>query len=495
MPTDNAPIRAQTRHILVIGYLNSHLPNFIALARFLRSQRRYQTTVLFTNATEPIKQEYVRVFDELGVKIYDREGKNLFDPDAPSLIPRSPAQKPLAERQAPRIAKGSSLFKGLYAMYRIVIECQYQVRRLRRSMRESKRLLKTLQPDLLILPEENALLETSIYTKTGARLGIPSVVLPYTIANATEFAESMKDEAHLQVQGPMNSVVARLFPRWVYTYKGKRLLLNPISRLIANELLRLSPPDPWMINSGFADAIAVESKTMHDYYRVNRIPERRLILTGSLNDDVLTRQLGRRAEARVELCQSLGLDANRPILLCGLQPFWPGREECDFRTFEELIDFLMGALEKVQGYNRVINLHPRVDYDQVKYIESKFDVKICRQNIAELLPLCDLYVANISATIRWAIACGVPVLNYDLYRWGFHDYDQAGGVITLDRQNAFINMLTRLTTDKEFYSGVHERQRHSSASWGMLDGRSGERLVALFDRLIESPRARMHLAL
>ncbi len=34
-----------------------------------------------------------------------------------------------------------------------------------------------------------------------------------------------------------------------------------------------------------------------------------------------------------------------------------------------------------------------------------------------LVPLCSLYVASVSATIRWAIACGKPVVNYDVYRF------------------------------------------------------------------------------
>ena len=74
----------------------------------------------------------------------------------------------------------------------------------------------------------------------------------------------------------------------------------------------------------------------------------------------------------------------------------------------------------------LIRPHPRASPDLLRVFETP-NIKISIEPMASLIPLCDLYVASISATIRWAISSGIPVLNYDTYRLRYTDFDAAPG--------------------------------------------------------------------
>jgi hypothetical protein len=106
-----------------------------------------------------------------------------------------------------------------------------------------------------------------------------------------------------------------------------------------------------------------------------------------------------------------------------------------------------------------------------------------RHDTASLVPLCDVFVASASATIRWALACGVPALDYDAYRYRYGDYAAAGGVVTVEGREEFRAGLRRLVDDVARGAGVAARAREERTAWGLLDGQSGVRVTALLERL------------
>ena len=61
----------------------------------------------------------------------------------------------------------------------------------------------------------------------------------------------------------------------------------PAGRVLAMELLRLSPPRPWLFNSSHADVITMESEAMWDYYGAAGMPATQMVVTGSTADDVM----------------------------------------------------------------------------------------------------------------------------------------------------------------------------------------------------------------
>jgi hypothetical protein len=243
------------------------------------------------------------------------------------------------------------------------------------------------------------------------------------------------------------------------------------------------------MNSGSADAIAVESRVMDAFYRREGLPASQLVLTGGISDDTLAAGSRERAARREDLCAELGLPIDQKLLLCALPDdrfALPGAP-ADFEDYDELVRFVLRTLKGLPGFNLVVRLHPRSGEDTVRFVEET-GVRVSRRETASLVPLCDLYVASVSATIRWAIACGKPVVNYDVYRLRLTDYDEVPGVLLVEDRSEFVAVTSRLATDRGFFEDIHEKQQSVASEWGDLDGQAGTRILACLDRVIENAR-------
>jgi hypothetical protein len=211
------------------------------------------------------------------------------------------------------------------------------------------------------------------------------------------------------------------------------------------------------------------------------------VLTGSLADDVIYNVRQRREALRDELVHDLGLEPGWPILLCAFPPNQLGsRPQTGFASYAALWRSYILSLNKIGQWNIVVRLHPRTALSDIDRAALGRAV-ICDWDTAVLVALCDLYVATVSATIRWAIACGTPVLNYDVYDYRYSDYRGVANVFTTAERDKFEAELLRLTGDRSALDAARQGQSAVAAQWGILDGRSGERIARLFEGLVAAP--------
>ncbi len=283
-----------------------------------------------------------------------------------------------------------------------------------------------------------------------------------------------------------NRLVGRLYPKWLYTHRGRRLLRLPAAEVLAIEWFGLAPKKPWVLHSAPSDVIALESEAIRAYCQKEGLPSSRLKVVGSIHNDILFAGLMKKRRLRLALCHKLGFDARKPIILSALPPDFlyatGGRSECDFTDYRKLVEFWVKTLVGNATREVLISQHPSVKISDFKYIE-RWGVKISDQSIIELIPLCDIFVASISATIQWAIACGKPVINYDVYKYRYGDYDKTPGTITIEGKADFGKYLNKFIRDKKYLQRMTKRQAAVAAEWGRLDGKSGERILQLIDKL------------
>jgi hypothetical protein len=351
---------------------------------------------------------------------------------------------------------------------------------------EINRLLSAVQPDLLVLGGDMAGYNTSLYVKLAHERGIRVLIVPSTMSDGTEQAEVYYGNPAHHVNGIIGRLMAVLFPKWVRMHNGTRLFRCPPGRILAMELAGLAPPQPWIFNSGYADAVAIESQAMIDYYLAAGMKDHKMVLTGSLSDDALATRLASARPLREKLCGELGFDPDAALLVTALPPdffYLPGgRPQCDFSTYDELVEFWIESLAGLKGCNCVVALHPSIDATTMRHIERD-NVRIGTWRTAEMVPACDAYVASISSTIRWAIASAKPVVNYDVYRYRYKDFEKVPGVLATEAQAEFRDILQRLVGDAGYRQSVAEAQRSVAAHWGRLDGSAGERILALTRQL------------
>ena len=287
-------------------------------------------------------------------------------------------------------------------------------------------------------------------------------------------------------------LIAKIYSKWVHSYEDKSILRLPAPDLLALEWLDIAPPSPWILHSGFLDAIAVEGEEMRQAAIKMGLPNEKVFATGSIFNDQMAKDLESRDTIINKLYQQLDIPLGRPMLLSALPPDFlyavSGTPQCpqsDFKNYRELVEFWIKSLAQVKNHNVVICLHPSTSYQDMKYIEE-WGVKIALDKTSDLVPLCDLYVASISATINWAISCGVPVLNYDVYRYRYSDYLHAGGVITTEEQAEFVSNLQKLTSDSTYFDKFKDLQNNQKEKWAKLDGQSGQRILNVIQKLINN---------
>jgi len=344
---------------------------------------------------------------------------------------------------------------------------------------------------LVILPADNRYDQAAI-VKAAHDEKVPVVVTPQFMASALEWAEFVWEKREYSARSWANRFACFLFPRWGYVHKGRRLIALPANQVFAREWLGIAPLLPWILHSGHADALAVENEAVRDYCIAEGLPPEKIKVTGSSTHDIISATISKSAGKRLELYTDLFLPDDRPMILSALPPdsLCMGRPQCEFNKYDDLIEFWCSSLAAIKAYNIVICLHPSVTIREMKHIE-RFGVKIAKEPTYQLIPLCDIFVASISSTIQWAIACGKPVVNYDVYRYRYTDYVNVDGVISIENKSDFVNTLQRLASDANYCAEMVARQSVHAKRWGRLDGKAGDRLMQLFDDLIDQyPKSR-----
>lgn len=346
-------------------------------------------------------------------------------------------------------------------------------------------LINRRRPDLIILGEDGVGGNNAII-KYGRQSDVRSLSLPYEYSTISQHLdEVLFYPSSPRVYGMDNAInrwVARRYPSWAHVHNHRTLLRQRGTSILVQEWLRIAPPKPWTVHGGSADALAVESQQMMHHYLADDLPQQKLVMTGSVFDDALAATVHESSRLRGSLISTWGLDPARPLLLAGLPPDFTYRPTANFSNFRDLLSFWIQTMRSLRSFNVVFHAHPAIPSDMLDYIRS-LKAPLTDQSIATLIPLADAFVVSNSSTIRWAVGCGLPVVNYDVYRFQSRDFDAAPGVMTVNSRKDFSSLLRRLDTDADYFNQQREKQRSVMADWGMFDGHSKERIFGLINSL------------
>ncbi|HAU0135689.1 TPA: hypothetical protein JBF03_16050, partial [Legionella pneumophila] len=355
------------------------------------------------------------------------------------------------------------------------------------------RVFKCNSFDLLIFGQEFPGSVNSLLIKACNNKNIPTLIIPFAVGTTKEIVESLYDKDIFDVSSSITNYLASLlYPNWINFYKGKKMLRLTGKQIFFLELMGLAPEHPWLPNNSFVTKIAVESEKMFSYYQSMKFPVHQLSLTGSLSDDILVEATTNGQEIKKKICQKMNLDPEKPILLCA----WPTDQfgsrfvSLEFKNYEQLCRAWAKCLKEIERegkYSVIIRPHPVTNKEILGKILGQCDLKqfISYDDTIQLITCCDLFVACVSSTLRWAIAKGIPAINYDCYQYGYTDFD-AKGVFNVNDFKSFSAVLEELTRDRQKYEGAKQNQQECASAWGILDGNSQKRIVNLINKLVQS---------
>lgn len=334
----------------------------------------------------------------------------------------------------------------------------------------------------LIMSSDLVQYDTGLFLKIAKRRNVKSIVLPQFFANYKESAEHIYYNLENQISTKVYFIFSNIYflKKWSMFYRHKYLLRLPLYKILVKEIFGIAPVNPWTINSGGADLILVEGSAIKSFFMNEKgFSDNKVVVAGSVNNDRLFESLLNYSSNKENLVREFNFFSSKPVALVAIPPnmFDSRILFTEFETYENLIDFWMTEIKRLTSFNILLSLHPAISKQEFNFIKG-YGYPILDKSIVDYIPLVDLFIASISATIQWAIACGIPVLNYDSYDYQYDEYRGVEGVLYVNDRFNFKNLIEYFN-DLNNLETISVLQKKHSQHWGVLDGRFSNRLVYL----------------
>ncbi len=342
------------------------------------------------------------------------------------------------------------------------------------------------RPDILVLPECNHGYSHTDIVSVCRAFDTPIMVMPYTLCGKQEWLESISQDPAHEVRGILKKLLAKGFPEWVSTVHGKSYIL-PFQWIVPSIYQKCNPVLAWVTNSINGLNVAVDNKLTQKFYQNEGLDTNRWRIVGSLAEDMIYENLQNKSVLRELLSTKFGLSPDMPVIAIALPPNQFTRHAAnvlEYTSYEDLLRFLIETVEKQAGndYAVVINAHPRITQKDISMIK-RLGGYFINAPIETLIPVASLFVAVASATIRWAIAAGVPTINLDAYNYKYRDYDDVDGVVTVATRKEFTVAIQSYVSDKSYRDDLSIKAEESSRKYFLLDGCSEKRITSAIQQL------------
>lgn len=340
-------------------------------------------------------------------------------------------------------------------------------------------ILYQLNISHVVFPEDNVERDSACWTKAIQKKGGKAFVISYASIAPHEAAIAYWSNADYAVNSIEDRLLILSMPQWRYIYNKKAMLRLPAIRALAMESVHLSPKKPWVVNTGKIDRILVESDFMRKMFVKRGVNPAFVEVTGTLPIDKIACSV---AESKInhELqLKNLGCDPDKKTVVCAFPPNqYPNLLAKDCPTYVDLVNVFINGLELLKNkFNIIVSPHPSLSSEDVRQIESRA-VIVYHGSVMDIISMADLYVASVSTTIKWALACGIPVVNYDCYKYNYDDYSDLPQVLEcFEIDNYARTMLKFLNHD--FHQAQKSISRNNATHFGVLDGKSIDRIDAV----------------
>lgn len=350
------------------------------------------------------------------------------------------------------------------------------------------RFLRAYQVQIALCSEDGISADLSVLTAIRW-LRVPLIDVPF--GNGTgyeiEFDLAKKQERGelLVPTGRQAKLLRMIAPHWVKAGRFEGAVFYRPEVIFA--MLSLDAPiqNPWIVHGGMSDVLCAENEIGLIQYREEKIPEQKLRLTGSPYCDTLVNAANSDPAASVALRRPQRITPGLTRILVSWPPSYhetyPGRNEFDDYTSMTLNILL--AIQALPGVEVTISLHPACPAELASTISAQ-GLAVTEEYLISLFGLHDIFVTYFSSTIRWALAAGKPVVNYDAYGLELSIYGEEPGFVNTASKTELLNALTALVTSEETFSRTSAEQIAVADRWGVLDGRCCERIMSEMEALV-----------
>jgi hypothetical protein len=371
----------------------------------------------------------------------------------------------------------------------------WSVSRIKKQLKHAEHIFNMLRPRLVISGQDFALSVTSFLSYVGERHGVKTAIVPFSMPPTTkELIETFAYHGYNKLSGIEKLLCQRNIPHWLNENREHVYSRVPPPAAIAADSLGLTPPQPWLPNSG-RGVICAPSKWAREYYLKAGIPSSQLRLTGAPWSDRLVRSKNTRSARRDRLMANIESLASGKLRRRGLPdklailswaPNQYPRKALGCPTYEDLCDQFIIAVQELEsmGIARIaVSLHPTLTDSKLlsKLHDSK--VFVLRSSLIDYIDCADVFISTVSSTNFWALQCGIPTINFDGYLYGYTEFDEAGA-ITVRTPLEIFSVCKRLFEDESYLAEIKSRIADRSAEFCEVGGENLECIISTMADLL-----------
>jgi hypothetical protein len=363
----------------------------------------------------------------------------------------------------------------------------FEYLRLKLKYNKLKSLLIACQSQIVLMISDLVQYDTGLIIKTAHERKIKVILLPLFAANYKEAVEHNYNNNSLQLSHWNFQLFSKItwLKKWIINFKGKFMIRLPFHKIVVKEVFGVAPQNPWAINTGGADLMIVEGNAVKRLFlHAHSYDSSRIKALGSINLDKLHDTMQNRNYLLEQMNREFKLDPRKKNVLVAVPADMHASRgaNSDFSHYNDLIEFWLSSIKNLSNYNIILSVHPSVPQNERDYFIKK-GFNLLDKPTVTYIALFDLYIASISATIQWAIACGIPVINYDDYKYDYDDYLGVEGVKYVTTKLDFLQVIKQFNDIEtlEYYTAMQKTVSHE---WGIVDGEGVTRIIKLIDNEI-----------
>lgn len=296
----------------------------------------------------------------------------------------------------------------------------------------NKFLLKN-QYDIVVSSEDNTG-SMLFFNFFKSKYGFKSVVIPFTIANHEEFQEAFYQKREYHIDTLYRKFIFTFFKKWTLKYKDVYFAVEYLPNIISFAILRLTPIMPMLSIGGNSSVVFFESDFVKDYYIGSGAKE--------LNYKLVPNPCFKIFKEKMSDNIFKKMYHDKIIVLCALPPDFLPNE--NYKNYDDIVHGWCKVLTSNSNAKVFISLHPRANINDVKHITDQYDVEIINEPITNLMPYADVFVVFISSTIRFALTCKKPILNFEMFICHYSEYNDVKPVIKVKNVEDFSEYYLKL---------------------------------------------------
>jgi len=353
-------------------------------------------------------------------------------------------------------------------------------------------MLQRCSPTALIVISDRLLGWPVAFVKAMNLKGLPSFIIPAAFPGAPGGEAVVRQRSpHFRkafsLEPWLNRLVARAYPRWVFTYNGVPTLLYPPIESIAATCVGLIPENPWAYGGGNATRMFVENEMAQNIFAQAGTNRAKMVVTGRPTVDAIAKIMWDPGRACKAIEERYGVQSSQKIILCSVPHLKEHNLLPESEHWAEM-DYLFSCLTAVESTRVLLCLHPGCRPEEYRYLAEKYGAILCEgADIYELLPACDIYVSTYSTTVNVAMGCLKPIVIVDFYGLNYATYDGCNGVKVVRNKDELIPLLKKFAYDLEFRAEFRRLQEVEAPKWVSMDGRNTDRIV---EEILSAVKAR-----